>query len=198
MKSPTPSSSLLSLLLTRRTIRRFRPEPIPSHLVEQMLQVAVYAPSAHNLQPWRFVLLESTEARERLASALTTAMRRDMQVEGTSAEEIEARVKRSQRRLREAPVAILLCRDRAARRADHLKEDLMGMQSVAAAGLQLLLAAHALGLGGNWICWPLYAPAETRQALDLPETWQPEALFFIGYPDESPPTPTRQIPILRR
>lgn len=196
--STTPSSSLLSLLLTRRTIRRFRPEPIPSHLVEQMLQVAVYAPSAHNLQPWRFVLLESTEARERLASALTAAMRRDMQAEGASAEEIEARVERSQRRLREAPVAILLCRDRTARHSDRTEEELMGIQSVAAAGLQLLLAAHALGLGGNWICWPLYAPTETRQALDLPETWQPEALFFIGYPDESPPMPTRQIPILRR
>ena len=38
----------------------------------------------------------------------------------------------------------------------------MGTQSVALAGLQLLLAAHAEGLGGTWICWPLFAPDETR------------------------------------
>lgn len=196
--SASPSSSPLSLLLTRRTVRRFRPEPVPSHLVEQILQAAVYAPSAHNLQPWRFVLLESKETREELADALTSAMRRDMQAEGASEDEIRARVERSRRRLLEAPVAILLCRDRAARRANRPEDDLMGIQSVAAAGLQLLLAAHALGLGGNWICWPLYAPAETRQALDLPESWQPEALFFIGYPAESPSAPTRQVPILRR
>ncbi|MFN3742082.1 MAG: nitroreductase family protein [Anaerolineales bacterium] len=196
--SASPSSSPLSLLLTRRTIRRFRPEPVPSHLVEEILQAAVYAPSAHNLQPWRFVLLESKETRERLADALTSAMRRDMETEGASEDEIRARAERSRRRLLEAPLAILLCRDRAARRAARPEEDLMGIQSIAAAGLQLLLAAHALGLGGNWICWPLYAPAETRQALDLPESWQPEALFFIGYPAESPSAPTRQVPILRR
>nr|BAL52538.1 nitroreductase [uncultured Chloroflexota bacterium] len=189
---------LLAFLCTRRTIRRFRLDPVPPDLVEQILQVAVYAPSAHNLQPWRFVLLESAEAREKLAIALTSAMQRDMRAEGATEEEIQARLVRSQRRLREAPVVILLCRDRAARRSDRPEEDWMGLQSVAAAGLQLLLAAHALGLGGNWICWPLYAPVETRQALDLPEDWQPEALFFLGYPAELPSTPIRAVTILHR
>ena len=62
----------------------------------------------------------------------------------------------------------------------------MSIQSVAAAGLQLLLAAHAEGLGGNWICWPLYAQEAARAALDLPEAWEPQAMFFIGYSDEEP------------
>lgn len=189
---------MLELLTTRRTIRRFRPDPVDPEIVERILSVAVYAPSAHNLQPWRFVILETATARQTLAEALTGAMQRDMRLEGAPENEIQARVLRSTRRLLEAPVAVLLCRDRTARRADRLEEDLMGIQSVAAAGLQLLLAAHALGLGGNWICWPLYAPQETRQALDLPESWQPEALFFLGYPAESPETPARPVPILRR
>jgi len=49
-----------------------------------------------------------------------------------------------------------------------------------------MLAAHAEGLGSNWICWPLYAPAAARQALELPETWEPQAMFFMGYADEEP------------
>jgi nitroreductase len=60
----------------------------------------------------------------------------------------------------------------------------MAIQSVAAAGLQLLLAVHAEGLGGVWACWPLFAQEVICRTLDLPETWEPQAIFFIGYPIE--------------
>ena len=62
----------------------------------------------------------------------------------------------------------------------------MSLQSVALAGLQLMLAAHAEGLSSNWICWPLYAQDASRDALGLPETWKPQAMFFLGYADEEP------------
>ena len=68
----------------------------------------------------------------------------------------------------------------------------MGAQSVSLAGLQLLLAAHAEGLGGTWICWPLFAPEEIRHALDLSPDWEPLGMLFIGYPAEQPPTPVRK------
>lgn len=182
---------LLRFLSTRRTIRRFRPDPLPRALLEQLLTVAAFAPSAHDLQPWRFVVLESAASRERLGAALTAALRRDMEAEGATEAEIQARCERSRRRLRQAPAVVLLCREQLARRGIRPEEELMGIQSVAAAGLQLLLAAHALGLGGNWICWPLYAQRETQVALSLPEFWQPEAMFFLGYADESPALPSR-------
>jgi len=105
---------------------------------------------------------------------------------GAPTANIEKRVNLSIRRIHEAPVIIVLCRDASAVNADTPEETIMGIQSVAAAGLQLLLAAHAEGLGGNWICWPLYAQAETRSALELPGTWEPEAMFFLGWPDETP------------
>jgi nitroreductase len=66
------------------------------------------------------------------------------------------------------------------------EDETMAIQSVANAATYLLLAAHAEGLGGNWICWPLYAQEESRQALDLPETWEPQAMIFLGYADEEP------------
>lgn len=126
------------------------------------------------------------DAKQRLGEALTGKMRADMLADGALESEIETRAERSLHRLDEAPVTILLCRDVTAVRLDTPEEAWMGIQSVAAAGLQLLLAAHAEGLGGNWICWPLYAQEAARTALDLPETLEPQGMFFLGYADGEP------------
>jgi F420 biosynthesis protein FbiB-like protein len=173
-------SSAHEFLRTRRSVRRFKPDPIPDSVIERILTTATYAPSAHNLQPWRFCVVTTSVVKTRLGDALTRAMRTDMQAAGASDSEIEARVATSLRRLSEAPVVIVLCREATAVRAEAPEETIMDIQSVAAAGLQLLLAAHAEGLGGNWICWPLYAQDETRAALDLPKTWAPQAMIFVG------------------
>ena len=66
-------------------------------------------------------------------------------------------------------------------------EHWMGIQSVALAGGHLLLAAWAEGLGGVWMCAPLFAQAAASQALDLPGSWQPQALILLGYPAKSLP-----------
>jgi len=182
----TKADDLHAFLRTRRSIRRFKPDPLPAAVIERILATATYAPSAHNAQPWRFAVVTDSSVKARLGEALTHMMRADMQVKGAPEAEIEARVVRSLRRMNEAPVVIVLCRDATAVRADAPEETIMAIQSVAAAGLQLLLAAHAEGLGGNWICWPLYAQEETRAALGLPDTWEPQAMVFIGYPDEKP------------
>jgi len=184
---PTKAEELHSFLRSRRSIRRFKPDPIPAVVVGKILETATYAPSAHNLQPWRFVVLTIPTVRKRLGEVLTNAMRADMQAEGAHESDIERRVTNSLRRIQEAPVLILLCRDITAVREHKSEDTVMSIQSVANAGLQLLLAAHAEGLGGNWICWPLYAQEETRDALELPGPWEPQAIYFIGYPAENPP-----------
>lgn len=180
------ADNLHAFLRTRRSIRRFKAAPVPESLVQNILHTATFAPSAHNLQPWRFAVVQTKDNRERLARALTSAMRRDMTAAGAPEAEIEPRVTRSLKRLNEAPVVILLCRDVTAVREHKPQDTVMSIQSVAAAATYLLLAAHAEGLGGNWICWPLYAQAETRAALHLPETWEPQAMVFLGYADEEP------------
>ena len=68
----------------------------------------------------------------------------------------------------------------------------MAVQSVAASGLQLMLAAHAEGLGCNWICWPLYAQEVVREALNLSPTWEPQAMFFLGYTHKFTGIPERR------
>jgi coenzyme F420-0:L-glutamate ligase/coenzyme F420-1:gamma-L-glutamate ligase len=109
-----------------------------------------------------------------------------MGLAGSSEEEIESRVTRSLQRLGQAPLVIVLCREATAVGNQTHEEITMATQSVALAGLQLLLAAHAEGLGGVWICWPLFASVEANKALALPESWEPQAMFFMGYPDELP------------
>jgi len=130
--------------------------------------------------------LANPSVKTRLGEAITAKMRADMQTEGADQSDIEKRVALSLRRMDEAPLVIVLCRDKTDIRADTPEEAIMGIQSTALAGLQLLLAAHAEGLGGNWICWPLYAQEATRSSLELLETWEPQAMFFLGYPAETP------------
>jgi coenzyme F420-0:L-glutamate ligase/coenzyme F420-1:gamma-L-glutamate ligase len=175
-----------TFLRTRRSIRRFTPDSVPAPVIERILETTTYAPSAHNLQPWRFAVVTDLSARDQLGLALTNKMRTDMAAEGTPQAEIDSRVERSLCRIRMAPVIILLCRDTTAIRKDEPEEVIMAVQSVALAGLQLLLAAHAEGLGGNWICWPLYAQEAIRKALNLPETWEPQGMIFLGYADGEP------------
>jgi F420 biosynthesis protein FbiB-like protein len=187
---------LHAFLRSRRSIRRFKPEPVPHGCLEQILETAIYAPSAHNLQPWRFAVITSAAAKARLAKAITVKFRMDMLADNVPEADIQARVERTVRRTNEAPVVVILCRDTTCvnpQPDSHLQQEeiLMGTQSVAQAGLQLLLAAHAEGLGGTWICWPLFAPEETRNALGLPSVWAPQGMFFLGYPFEQPDAPAR-------
>jgi F420 biosynthesis protein FbiB-like protein len=186
-----------SWLRSRRSVRRFQPQGVPEAVVRRILEAATWAPSAHHRQPWRFAVLASPEARARLAHALAEAFRQDLLADGLPAAEVELRVTRSRQRIREAPLAILLCLDPSVgdvypdpQRQQY--EHWMGVQSVALAGGQLLLAAWAEGLGSVWMCAPLFAPTAAQQALGLPQSWQPQALILLGYPAQIPPPRPRR------
>ena len=181
----------LEWMRTRRSIRRFLPWVVEPDVIRMVLQAATWAPSAHHRQPWRFVVLSSPHSRQLLANAMSVDFRRDLQSDGLPAEQVEAQVERSRQRIFEAPVAILLCLDTSvgdvypdARRQNS--EIIMGVQGVAMAGENLLLAAHAFGLGGVWVCAPLFAQETVRRALNLAETWQPQGLALLGYPARIP------------
>ena len=124
--------------------------------------------------------------KKNLAEAMAADFERDLRLDGVPPENIQVQIKRSKERILSAPAAILLCLDMSqmdsypdAKRSDA--ERTMAVQSVAAAGLQLLLAAHAEGLGGVWACWPLFAQETIRGTSELAAPWEPQAMFFIGY-----------------
>lgn len=116
---------------------------------------------------------------------------RDLARDGLPQEKIDAQIKRSRERITSAPVAILLCLDMSEMdvypdQKRREAERTMAIQSVAAAGLQLLLAVYAEGLGGVWACWPLFAQDVICRTLNLSTLWEPQAMFFIGYTSDTP------------
>jgi F420 biosynthesis protein FbiB-like protein len=186
-----------AFLRSRRSVRHFRTEQVEEEVIRRILTTASYAPSAHNLQPWRFVVIKSLRAKERLIRTITAKFRQDMSAAGVKEPEINDRIERTTQRTMAAPVVIILCQDisRVKVEANPTRQNIelkMGVQSVAAAGMQLLLAAHGEGLAGTWICWPLFAPEETCKALDIPSAWEPQGMIFLGYPVEFPEAPERK------
>jgi coenzyme F420-0:L-glutamate ligase / coenzyme F420-1:gamma-L-glutamate ligase len=122
-----------------------------------------------------------------LAEAMAEDFERDLRKDDLPEEKIQGQIKRSKDRITAAPVAILLCLDMG--EVDQYPDEkrdkaeyMMAVQSAAAAGLQLLLAVHAEGLGGVWACWPLFVQETIRDTLNLPENWEPQGMFLIGYP----------------
>jgi F420 biosynthesis protein FbiB-like protein len=182
---------LHAFLRGRRSVRRFRPDPVPDPVIERMLCTAVCAPSAHNRQPWRFCIVKGAQAKSRLADAMAEDFRRDLVRDGLPDEQLAARVATSRLRINTSPLVVVMCMDVSemdrypdARRQEA--ERIMAIQSTAAAGLQFLLAAHAEGLAGVWTCGPLFAPDTVRRVLDLDPAWEPQAMFFVGHPDQEP------------
>jgi len=187
----TTTDNLHRFLRTRRSIRRFKPDPIPESVLTAILTTATYAPSAHHRQPWRFVILADALAKTKLADAMATDFQRDLEDDGVPPGQIQQQLQRSKDRILSAPTIVLLCLDMTemnvySDRRRVKAEFRMTVQSVAAAGMQLLLAAHAEGLGGVWACWPLFAQTAIHQALHLPEVWEPQGMIFIGYPQRIP------------
>lgn len=166
-------------------------DPVPDSLIQKILATATFAPSAHNRQPWRFVVISTQSVKEKLAEKMAIDFERDLVRDGLSPEKIQTQIKRSKDRITSAPVAILLCLDMSEMDSypDEKRqqaERTMAVQSVAAVGLELLLAAHAEGLGGVWACWPLFAQETIQTALHISASWEPQAMFFLGYPVEIP------------
>jgi coenzyme F420-0:L-glutamate ligase/coenzyme F420-1:gamma-L-glutamate ligase len=194
LKTERPTSTgdryaaVAEAIISRRSIRRYRPEQPTRALIDSILLTAACAPSAHNRQPWRFrVLLEGRE-KAALADSMGARLRSDRLTDGDAVEAVEADVGRSRQRIAHAPALILACLsmvdmdrygDPRRREAEHL----MAVQSVAMAGQSLLLACHAAGLGACWLCAPLFCPDVVSEVLDLPEDWQPQGLVTLGYPD---------------
>ncbi len=173
-------------IASRRSIRRYKNQPVPRELVERLLKAATEAPSGKNLQPWRFVVLQG-EKKNRVAAALNDAARR-LRQEGrpTGGAQGSARV------MAEAPVLILVYdpyrnpakeADKAGR-ADQFSLT-VDIQSVGAAIQNLLLAARALGLGTLWVCDILLAEREVAELVGRKDQALIAAVA-VGYADEAP------------
>jgi nitroreductase len=158
----------MALLKRRRSIRQYRPDPVPDEMVEQLLEAAQCAPSASNRQPWAFIVVRESDILRQVAEHAAYYFVRWAHVE-------------------EAPLLIVLCGYRKSRIYRQFLHEDIGLT-----GGQIMLQAEALGLGTCWI------GGLNRNALaailKVPEDWEIVGLLTVGFPDEEP-EPTSRKPL---
>ncbi len=162
-ESQTQEQAVLDNIATRTSIRDYEARPVEKEKVEKMLRAAMAAPTAMNKQPWHFVVVEQRSVLDSLADANPNA-----------------------KMLLKAPLAIVVCGD-----MDKVIEGGgrdFWIQDASAATENLLLAAHAMGLGAVWTgAYPSEERSKAISAtLSLPDNLVPLNMIVIGYPAEHP------------
>lgn len=184
-----PALDFWELIQGRRSIRRYLARAVPPEILENLLQAAIWAPSAHNRQPWRFCVVTSAESKLALSQRMGAQWRQELSADGADPALVERRVVISHARITGA--AALIIASVSMEEMDHYPDErrneaewTMAVQSVALACQNLLLAAHYYELGACWMCAPLFVPELVREVLQLPDAWIPQALITVGYPAE--------------
>ena len=183
--------ALESVVGARRDIRRFRPDPVPTELLEAVLEAGHRAPSVGHSQPWRFIVVCDQASRDKAAHLADAARlaQADHLTEDRAARLLDLKLEG----LREAPLGIVVACDRRTPalgvlgRATFPDADLW---SCATAIENMWLTARAHGLGMGWVT--LFDPADLADLFGLPEGVVTLGWLCLGWPDERPPEPGLQ------
>lgn len=177
------AAEFAALLRWRRDVRRFLTAPLPSGLLDELLGLAMLAPSVGNSQPWRFVLVESETCRKAVRAHFEACNAQALNdYEGERAK-LYARLKLSG--LDTAPVQIAVYCDRATVDGHGLGRKTMPETldySAAMAIHTLWLAARACGVGLGWVS--IVEPQKIDRILDAPAGWRFIAYLCLGWPEE--------------
>jgi nitroreductase len=171
----------------RRSVRKFKKSPVGRDLIEDVFETALWAPSGMNRQNWKFFVLAG-ETREELVSISSTSfqyLEPHLQELFAEKPKIVEATRRFFKRLGEAPVVVCAYFEPAN------MEDATSYQNVAAAIQNLLLVAHAKGIGSCWMTGPLYVAENISHFLGV-EDMTLVAIIPMGYPDETPKVPHRR------
>ncbi|TCL66511.1 SagB-type dehydrogenase family enzyme [Hydrogenispora ethanolica] len=157
------TKDLIDAIQERHSIRAYETTAIPDATIGRLLESAHLAPSAGNLQPWKFVVVRNATLRQALAEA---AFGQDF--------------------IAAAPVNIVVCAEpeRSAARYGERGAGLYCLQDTAAATQNILLTATAYGLGSCWV--GAFDEAKVRQTLGIGPELRPTAIIPLGYPAEEP------------
>ena len=103
------SLNLLNAFRSRRSVKEYLPKEISNEVLFRILEVSRWAPSAHNAQPWRFIVIQDSVTKQRLAKTMASRWDRDMSKNGVPKEQRESLVKISVERFENAPISIIAC-----------------------------------------------------------------------------------------
>jgi nitroreductase len=171
----------------RRSVRKFKSTPVPKDLIEKIFEVALWAPSGMNRQNWKFFVLAGERKEELVSISSTSFQYLEPQLQQLYAEKpkIIESTRRFFKRLGEAPIVVCAYFEPAN------MEDVTSFQNVAAAIQNLLLVAHAEGLGTCWMTGPVTVANEISRFLGVKDMTL-VAITPMGYPDETPKVPPRK------
>jgi nitroreductase len=173
----------LDAIAQRRSIRKFKPDPVPDELVTTILKTATQAPSGKNRQPWHFVVVNEPDQRAEMVRVMRESIDRvEKREENVGSGRWTAAV------MEQAPVTVFVFNSCAERDPDkpfwELDWNIVDVQSIGGAIQTMLLAAQELGLGTLWICDVFYAYNELCDWLG--QAHQLVAAVSLGYAAEAP------------
>jgi len=189
----------LELVRTRRSVRRFAERPFSHEDIARLLEAARWAPSNHNRQPWRFLVLEDKKRIRDLASRVGEALGLKLKSLPPMASAYADDLAHYATLFAEAPVLLVALHKHPVSVSAVLLEGVPNAAlvsgeplSVAMAVQNLLLAAHALGLGACVMTAPLLVPEAVAEAIPLPAGFDLTCFVAVGHPAESPEPPRRK------
>jgi coenzyme F420-0:L-glutamate ligase / coenzyme F420-1:gamma-L-glutamate ligase len=181
------------VLAARRTVRDFTDAPVDGAAVRRAVAAAITAPAPHHSTPWRFVILESEQARRTLLGDMRAAWITDLRGDGFTPEQITRRLRRGEPLYR-APLLIMPCLHAEAAHTypdqrRNASEREMFVVAMGAAVQNLLVALAVEGLGSCWVSSTMFCRETARRALGLPAGWDPMGAVGVGHP--AAPAPDR-------
>ncbi|MDP8258683.1 MAG: nitroreductase family protein [Candidatus Aadella gelida] len=181
--------TIKKIIKERRTIRKYKPDKVPRKMIKEALDAGRWAPSMHNMQPWKFIVVEGP-TKKKLADALNLRKKNEPLV-------VRLVLKEGTRIIENAPTVILVYRDSVfKKRKSHTYNNLGTMggkilgtmrvfetQSIAAAIQNILLQFHAKGVGAAWLGAALFRERAINKLIGTEDELM--ALLTVGFPDET-------------
>ncbi|MDN5322282.1 MAG: hypothetical protein PWQ67_736 [Clostridia bacterium] len=163
------TKDVMDAIKERRSVRKFKNQPINEATLGRIMEAATWAPSAGNIQPWQFYVIHNQEVKIRLKEASL-----------------------NQEAVVEAPVAVVVCADIMMSSAKYGKRgaELYCLQDTACAIQNMMLAAVAYGLDTVWI--GAFDEKKIAAVLQIPAHYRPVAIIPIGYGEKRPDAPSRR------
>ncbi|HOO47180.1 MAG TPA: nitroreductase family protein [Deltaproteobacteria bacterium] len=204
-------NDIIDVLTSRKSIRRYKPDPVPEEMIDKILEAARWAPTGENYQPWRFIVIRDQEMKDKIGALSKVGSGSRMTAwyclghMQKRFEKIEDPVKRAEvlrfmysgevsEFCRQAPVIIAVIGDLRVGSVD-VPYDL------SAAAENILLEAHSLGLGACWVHGPVATTRDAKkfkELLDIPTgmgDYKVIAYIAIGWPAEARKHPRPKLPL---
>ena len=171
----------IEAIFTRQSLSNIKPDPVPRQVIEKLLHAAVQAPNHYKVRPWRFIVITG-KSREKLGDVMAQSLK-----EKTPDLPDLALDKERAKPLR-APILVAVGVDKP---SDPRVLEIENICAAAAAVENLLLAAHAEGLGAKWRTGPAASDPGIKKFLGLESDQHLIGFIYLGYPELSPPSAER-------